>query len=60
MAIGPELQPYFTAFSDRLVAFAIDHDDPLAVDLHLILDALADEKGGLGYAADHALSLIHI
>src|SRR5262245_23500858 len=42
--VGTELEPDFAAFFERSVPLAVDHDVALAVDLDLILDALADEK----------------
>ena len=54
MAVRPQLQPHFATFIDGLVSFAINHDDSLAVDFDLILDALADEQSRLSGAANHA------
>src|SRR5262249_18685437 len=51
--VGTELEPDFAAFFERSVPLAVDHDVALAVDLDLILDALADEKCRPRGSRDH-------
>jgi hypothetical protein len=53
---GPELQPGFAAFGQRIVAIAVNQDNTLTVDLDLIFDSLADEQSRLHRAADHPLT----